>query len=57
MIEYTPWKKDLQIHIRELVLTASQELQLQENWADLEHLQIVKSVSYLKYEISAELAL
>ena len=49
--------KDIQSEIRDLVLTASQELQLLESRTDLEPLQIIKNVRYVKYEISAEFAL
>ena len=57
LIKYGPWKKDLQNEIRDLALTASQELQLLESRTELEPLQIVKNVKYVKYEISDEFAL
>ena len=55
--EYTDWKKDLQSEIQDLVLTANQELQILESRTDLEPLQIIKNVRYLKNYISAKFAL
>ena len=40
---YNPWKNDLKNEIRDLVLTASQELQILESRTELEPLQIVKN--------------
>ena len=56
-INYAPWKKDLEIEIRDLLLAASQELLLLESRTELEPLQIIKILCYVKYEISAEFAL
>ena len=57
IINFAPWKQDLISEIRDLVLTPSQELQLLESRTDLEALQIIKNVRYVKYDISAEFAL
>ena len=55
--EYAAWKKDLQSEIADLLLTANQELQILESRTDLEPLQIIKNVRYVKNDISAEFAL
>ena len=46
--EYAAWKKNLKCEIADLLLTATQELQILESRTDLEPLQIIKNVRYVK---------
>ena len=55
--EYAAWKRNLKSEIADLLLTSIQELQILESRTDLEPLQIIKNVRYVKNDISAEFAL